>query len=140
MIMSGSLLAVWDSHNQSGGFLSSTNLQLRRDEPERLPDSALSQQQYSVAIDRISSEGEKHNQRAQRVAIQQSLRFPHHHHHNHHNNRSAGSMFHFTPLLGTQSDSHAHSSLLELDGGIMILVDVGWDEKFDVGMLKAIEK
>ncbi|KAF8449611.1 beta-lactamase-like protein [Terfezia claveryi] len=49
-------------------------------------------------------------------------------------------MFHFTPLLGTQSDSHAHSSLLELDGGIKILVDVGWDEKFDVGMLKAIEK
>ncbi|RPB23024.1 hypothetical protein L211DRAFT_825908 [Terfezia boudieri ATCC MYA-4762] len=49
-------------------------------------------------------------------------------------------MFHFTPLLGTQSDSHAHSSLLELDGGIKILVDVGWDEKFEVGMLKAIEK
>ncbi|KAF8424193.1 beta-lactamase-like protein [Tirmania nivea] len=49
-------------------------------------------------------------------------------------------MFHFTPLLGTQSDSHAHSSLLELDGGIKILVDVGWDEKFNVGILKSIEK
>lgn len=49
-------------------------------------------------------------------------------------------MFHFTPLLGTQSDSHAHSSLLELDNGIKILVDVGWDEKFDVGMLKDIER
>lgn len=49
-------------------------------------------------------------------------------------------MFHFIPLLGTQSDSHAHSSLLELDNGIKILVDVGWDEKFDVGMLKEIER
>ena len=49
-------------------------------------------------------------------------------------------MFQFTPLLGAQSDSRAHSSLLELDNGIKILVDVGWDEKFDVSMLNEIER
>ncbi|KAF8448490.1 beta-lactamase-like protein [Kalaharituber pfeilii] len=49
-------------------------------------------------------------------------------------------MFHFTPLLGAQADSHAQCSLLELDGGINILVDVGWDDKFDVAMLKEIER
>lgn len=49
-------------------------------------------------------------------------------------------MFQFTPLLGAQSDSRAHSSLLELDNGIKILVDIGWDEKFDVLMLKEIER
>lgn len=49
-------------------------------------------------------------------------------------------MFQFTPLLGAQSDSRAHSSLLELDNGIKILVDIGWDEKFDVSVLKEIER
>jgi cleavage and polyadenylation specificity factor subunit 2 len=49
-------------------------------------------------------------------------------------------MFHFTPLLGAQSDSSACQSLLELDNGIKILVDVGWDETFDVGMLTELER
>jgi len=29
---------------------------------------------------------------------------------------------------------------LELDGGVKILIDVGWDESFDVGKLKELEK
>jgi cleavage and polyadenylation specificity factor subunit 2 len=49
-------------------------------------------------------------------------------------------MFNFTPLLGAQSASPASQSLLELDGGIKILVDVGWDETFDVEKLQALEK
>lgn len=49
-------------------------------------------------------------------------------------------MFNYTALLGAQSSSPASQSLLELDGGIKILVDVGWDEGFDVEMLKKIEK
>ena len=49
-------------------------------------------------------------------------------------------MFNFTPLLGAQSDSPASSSLLELDGGVKILVDVGWDETFDAEKLQALEK
>lgn len=39
-------------------------------------------------------------------------------------------MFTFTPLLGAQSASPASSSLLELDGGVKILIDVGWDSSF----------
>ncbi|KAL1310977.1 hypothetical protein AAFC00_001197 [Neodothiora populina] len=49
-------------------------------------------------------------------------------------------MFSFTPLLGAQSDSPASQSLLELDGGIKILIDVGWDEVFDAEKLLALEK
>ncbi|KAL5424367.1 hypothetical protein PMIN04_003287 [Paraphaeosphaeria minitans] len=49
-------------------------------------------------------------------------------------------MFTFTPLLGAQSASPASQSLLEFDGGIKVLVDVGWDESFDVEKLKEIEK
>ncbi|EME42018.1 hypothetical protein DOTSEDRAFT_133466 [Dothistroma septosporum NZE10] len=49
-------------------------------------------------------------------------------------------MFNFTPLLGAQSDSPASQSLLELDGGVKILVDVGWDETFDAEKLHAIEQ
>lgn len=49
-------------------------------------------------------------------------------------------MFTFIPLLGAQSDSHALQSLLEFDGGVKILVDVGWDEGFDVGQLKELER
>ncbi|KZF21756.1 hypothetical protein L228DRAFT_239702 [Xylona heveae TC161] len=49
-------------------------------------------------------------------------------------------MFTFTPLLGAQSESSASQSLLELDGGIKILIDVGWDVTFDVEKLKALEK
>ena len=45
-------------------------------------------------------------------------------------------MLQFT-RLGAQSYSQ---SLLELDGGIKVLVDVGWDEKFDAGELRAIEE
>ena len=49
-------------------------------------------------------------------------------------------MFNFTPLLGAQSASPASQSLLELDGGIKVLVDVGWDEHFDIAELKELEK
>ena len=49
-------------------------------------------------------------------------------------------MFHFTPLLGAQTSSPACQSLLELDGGIKILIDVGWDERFDAEDLGAIER
>ncbi|KAF2268527.1 hypothetical protein CC78DRAFT_529970 [Lojkania enalia] len=49
-------------------------------------------------------------------------------------------MFNFTPLLGAQSASTASQSLLEFDGGIKVLIDVGWDESFDVEKLKEIEK
>jgi cleavage and polyadenylation specificity factor subunit 2 len=49
-------------------------------------------------------------------------------------------MFNFTPLLGAQSSSTASQSLLEFDGGIKILIDVGWDESFDVAKLREIER
>jgi cleavage and polyadenylation specificity factor subunit 2 len=50
-------------------------------------------------------------------------------------------MFTFTPLLGAQSSSSkASQSILELDGGIKILVDVGWDETFDTLELAELEK
>src|ERR1700761_6917264 len=49
-------------------------------------------------------------------------------------------MFSFTPLLGSQSSSHASQSILELDGGIKILVGLGWDERFDTRQLAEIEK
>ncbi len=49
-------------------------------------------------------------------------------------------MFNFTPLLGAQSTSPASQSLLEFDGGIKILIDVGWDESFDVKKLKELER
>ena len=49
-------------------------------------------------------------------------------------------MFTFTPLLGAQSESPASQSLLEFDGGVKILVDVGWDEGFDAEMLLELEK
>lgn len=50
-------------------------------------------------------------------------------------------MFIYTSLLGAQdSISFASQSLLELDGGIKILIDVGWDEGFDVEKLREIEK
>lgn len=49
-------------------------------------------------------------------------------------------MFTFTPLLGAQSSSKASQSILELDGGVKILVDVGWDEKFDILDLAELEK
>ncbi|KAF7197451.1 Cleavage and polyadenylation specificity factor subunit 2 [Pseudocercospora fuligena] len=49
-------------------------------------------------------------------------------------------MFNFTPLLGAQSASPASQSLIELDGGVKILVDIGWDETFDTEKLQALEK
>ncbi|KIW16601.1 hypothetical protein PV08_03789 [Exophiala spinifera] len=49
-------------------------------------------------------------------------------------------MFTFTPLLGAQSNSRSSQSILELDGGVKILVDVGWDERFDTRQLAEIEK
>ncbi|KAJ5156006.1 hypothetical protein N7492_008809 [Penicillium capsulatum] len=50
-------------------------------------------------------------------------------------------MFTFTPLLGAQSSaSKASQSILELDGGIKILVDVGWDDSFDTRDLAELEK
>ncbi|KAK4203527.1 putative cleavage and polyadenylation specificity factor subunit 2 [Triangularia verruculosa] len=49
-------------------------------------------------------------------------------------------MFSFCPLQGALSESTASQSLLELDGGVKILVDVGWDETFDVDKLKELEK
>lgn len=49
-------------------------------------------------------------------------------------------MFTFCSLLGAQSESSASQSLLELDGGIKVIIDLGWDESFDVGKLKELEK
>ncbi|KAG6036029.1 hypothetical protein E4U41_005833 [Claviceps citrina] len=49
-------------------------------------------------------------------------------------------MFTFCPLQGALSESTASQSLLELDGGVKILVDLGWDESFDVAKLEELEK
>ncbi len=49
-------------------------------------------------------------------------------------------MFTFSPLLGALSESTASQSLLELDGGVKVLIDVGWDESFDTENLKELEK
>ncbi|KXL43983.1 hypothetical protein M433DRAFT_155334 [Acidomyces richmondensis BFW] len=49
-------------------------------------------------------------------------------------------MFSFTPLLGAQSESRATQSLLELDGGVKIAVDVGWDATFSGEKLRALEQ
>lgn len=49
-------------------------------------------------------------------------------------------MFNFTPLLGAQVASPASQSLLEFDGGVKVLIDIGWDESFDVEKLKEIER
>lgn len=50
-------------------------------------------------------------------------------------------MFTFTPLLGAQSSrSKASQSILELDGGVKILIDVGWDETFDTSFLVELER
>ncbi|MCJ1416715.1 hypothetical protein MMC32_003053 [Xylographa parallela] len=49
-------------------------------------------------------------------------------------------MFNFTPLLGAQSTSPASQSLLEFEGGVKVLIDLGWDTKFDVAQLESLEK
>lgn len=49
-------------------------------------------------------------------------------------------MFTFCPLQGALTESLASQSLLELDGGVKVLVDLGWDESFDPEKLKELEK
>lgn len=49
-------------------------------------------------------------------------------------------MFQFTPLLAAQSNAPASQSLLSLDGGVKVLIDVGWDDDFDVEKLKNLER
>ncbi|WQF85434.1 Putative metallo-beta-lactamase, zn-dependent metallo-hydrolase, RNA specificity [Colletotrichum destructivum] len=49
-------------------------------------------------------------------------------------------MFTFCPLQGALSESAASQSILELDGGVKILIDLGWDESFDVEKLQELEK
>lgn len=49
-------------------------------------------------------------------------------------------MFTFCPLQGALSESTASQSLLELDGGVKLLVDLGWDETFNVEKLEELEK
>ncbi|KAK3384965.1 beta-lactamase-like protein [Podospora didyma] len=49
-------------------------------------------------------------------------------------------MFSFCPLQGALSESTASQSLLELDGGVKVLIDVGWDETFDTEKLQELEK
>jgi cleavage and polyadenylation specificity factor subunit 2 len=49
-------------------------------------------------------------------------------------------MFTFTPLLGAQSESQAVQSILEFDGGVKVLIDVGWDETFEVEKLRELER
>lgn len=49
-------------------------------------------------------------------------------------------MFTFCPLQGALTESPASQSLLELDGGVKVLIDVGWDESFDVEKLRELEK
>lgn len=49
-------------------------------------------------------------------------------------------MFTFCPLQGALTESSASQSLLELDGGVKVLVDLGWDETFDIEQLKELEK
>ncbi len=49
-------------------------------------------------------------------------------------------MFTFCPLQGALSSSTASQSLLEFDGGVKVLIDVGWDESFDPEKLRELEK
>jgi cleavage and polyadenylation specificity factor subunit 2 len=49
-------------------------------------------------------------------------------------------MFNFTALLGAQSSSQASQSILEFDGGVKILIDVGWDEQFSSESLRELER
>ncbi|KAL8317327.1 hypothetical protein RB597_000968 [Gaeumannomyces tritici] len=49
-------------------------------------------------------------------------------------------MFTFSPLQGALSEATASQSLLELDGGVKVLIDVGWDETLDIEKLKELEK
>lgn len=49
-------------------------------------------------------------------------------------------MFNLTPLLGARSTTRASSSLLELDGGVKILIDCGWSPTFDTSQLQTLEQ
>ena len=49
-------------------------------------------------------------------------------------------MFSYTPLQGAQTASSVLQSILELDSGVKILVDVGWDESFDPNQLHELER
>lgn len=49
-------------------------------------------------------------------------------------------MFNFCSLQGALSDSVASQSLLELDGGVKVLIDIGWDESFDASKLEELER
>lgn len=49
-------------------------------------------------------------------------------------------MFTFCPLQGALSESLASQSLLELDGGVKVLVGLGWDESFSSDKLEELEK
>ncbi len=49
-------------------------------------------------------------------------------------------MFQFTALLGALSNAPASQSLLALDGGVKVLIDVGWDDSFDVEKLQNLER
>jgi hypothetical protein len=49
-------------------------------------------------------------------------------------------MFIFRSLQGALSESPASQSLLELDGGVKVLIGLGWDESFDPARLQELEK
>ncbi|KAL5601415.1 hypothetical protein BROUX41_002598 [Berkeleyomyces rouxiae] len=49
-------------------------------------------------------------------------------------------MFTFSPLQGAFSESPATQSLLELDGGVKLLVGLGWDASFAVEKLAELER
>lgn len=49
-------------------------------------------------------------------------------------------MFTFCSLQGALSESSASQSILEFDGGIKVLIGVGWDESFEPEKLKELEK
>ncbi|KAL9085422.1 MAG: hypothetical protein Q9159_004711 [Coniocarpon cinnabarinum] len=49
-------------------------------------------------------------------------------------------MFTFTSLVGAQSTCPANQSLLEFDGGVKVLIDVGWDDRFSTDTLRALDR
>lgn len=49
-------------------------------------------------------------------------------------------MFTFTPLLGAHSTSPGVQSILEFDGDVKILVDLGWDHSFDPDSLRLLQR
>ncbi|KAK9368748.1 beta-lactamase-like protein [Lipomyces kononenkoae] len=52
-------------------------------------------------------------------------------------------MFTFTPLLGassTEAETLASQSLLSFDQNVRVLIDVGWNDKFDLQLLEELER